>query len=175
MKKNTRFLVPICVFSLFAFTLQGCGARAKPADMPALQPCSITFIQEGKPLSGANIILHSSDSDFKWGVGGVTDENGVVVLKTNGFYDGVPVGTYKISLTKLISDGPPPPSSLPDDEDERTKIMNEYAKQVTHYSTIPAEFRKKDSTSLEIEVVKGKNEKTLDLGKEVKDIIVMTD
>ena len=178
MNKSFLCLMFACLFATFLLASPGCKrGRAKPEGMPDLYPCSVTLTQEGKPLEGANVILYSTSPNFKWAVGGISDSTGLVVLRTNGFYDGVPEGAYKVTLTKILSEGPPPPSveSLPEDEMERSKILREHAKKVTNYSVIPDEYQSQNTTSLEFEVTKGNNEKTFDLGKEVKKTIVITD
>jgi hypothetical protein len=126
----------------------GGGGRAKPKDLPPLYPCTLTFIQEGAPLAKADIILHS---DSKWAVTGQTNENGQVKLTTNGYYDGVPEGTYKITVRRIIV--------VMDAKNENP---------VKQTDIIPNEFKMAANTTLEIAIGKKENDKTYDLGKAVR-------
>ena len=125
----------------------GSGQRAKPKDLPNLYPCVLTFTQEGVPLAEANIILHS---DSKWSVGGLTNDKGEVNLVTNGFYDGVPEGTYKITVHKIVA------------------VMNETTDNVAKQTdVIENNYKMETTTPLEITIGKSDNNKTFDAGKAV--------
>ena len=135
--------VLLCCILLFTV---GCGdGRPKPKDMPPLYPCTLTFTQEGVPLEGARITLYS---DSKWGTGGTTDDKGEVKLVTQGYYDGVPEGTYKITVHKLVV---------------VMDAKNEVAIKQT--DVVANEFKKEATTPLEITIGKKENDKTFDLGK----------
>ncbi|MDR1270378.1 MAG: carboxypeptidase-like regulatory domain-containing protein [Planctomycetaceae bacterium] len=149
-------------------TIIGCG-DGRPSDMPPLQPVVLTFTLDEKPLPNAIVTLYSTESNFKWSVGGGTDENGQVVLMTNGRYAGVPEGKYKITVDKVVQNSPPIPkeSELPEDEKQRQKIFNDIDKQTTITRIVDEKFLDEKKTPLELEVVKGKNKQTFDLGKPV--------
>ena len=69
--------------------------------MPKLYPCTLVITQENKPLEGAVVALFHQDRSLqKWTAGGVTDKSGKVVLKTQGRYDGVVEGDYKVTVIK---------------------------------------------------------------------------
>jgi len=143
------------IFPLSALTLTCClllsagcgGGREKPKDLPPLHPGTLTFEQEGVPLGDAHIILHS---DSKWAVSGRTNEKGEVKLVTGGFYDGVPEGTYKIIVRKSVVV-----------EDETT------GNTIRRTNVVAPQFTQANTTPLEIEIVKGRNSQTFDLGKAV--------
>jgi len=132
---------------LFTAGCSGGGQRKKPADMPPLFPSTLIFTQEGVPLAGARITLYS---DSKWGVGGLTNENGEVKLVTQGYFDGIPEGTYKITVHKVV---------IVMDKN------NEYTLKQT--DVIANEFKRESTTPLEIAIGKKDNNKTFDLGKAV--------
>jgi len=144
----TMFLsVFLVCCTIFSAGCGGSGQRAKPKDMPPLFPCTLTFTQEEVPLAEASVILHS---DSKWAVSGKTDEKGEVKLVTNGFYNGAPAGTYKITVTKFIVV-----------EDETTGAT------IKRTDVIGKQFQSAQTTPFEIEIGKGGNDKAFDVGKAV--------
>lgn len=149
----------------------GCGGgRAKPKDMPDLYPCNVTITQDGAPLVGATVVLASTISDFKWSGIGTTNEKGVAEIYTNGFYKGVPLGTFKVSVSKTEREGPelPDEDTLPEDPNERKKIIDPIKKQIAYYDIVAAEYMDGKTTPLEIEITSGKNDQTFDVGAKVK-------
>lgn len=85
----------IFLFSYIAVSLlfvTGCGERLPPG-MPKLYKTIITITQDGKPLEGAQVIAVSEDfANAPWTSGGITDATGIVELKTEGRYSGIPIG-----------------------------------------------------------------------------------
>jgi len=146
---TTFFLSVICLCVLLSTGCGGWGQRAKPKDLPPLYPCTLTFTQDGVPLTEANVVLHS---DSKWAVGGKTNEKGEVNLVTNGFYNGAPEGTYKITLRRVVV------------------VMNEATGNVAKQTDVIANpFKRAATTPLEIAIGRSKSEnnKTFDVGKAV--------
>jgi hypothetical protein len=89
-------LLPIAV--LLAILVIGCNAK-KPGDLPKLYPCTVKIVDKsGTPVEEASVIATRPES--KWASIGLTDTEGIAIMKTNGIYPGVPVGTYKIIVTK---------------------------------------------------------------------------
>ena len=89
---------------LLLSTFQGCAQKV-PADMPKLYSCTLMVTQDNKPLEGATIALFHQDTALqKWTAGGLSDQSGKVVLKTQGRYNGVVEGKYKITVTKTEVD-----------------------------------------------------------------------
>ena len=77
----------------------GCG-KPLPPDMPKLYPARLTLTQDGKPFEGVMVIANNKDAASHYSSGGISDANGVVVLRTHGKYSGVPEGTYSLALSK---------------------------------------------------------------------------
>ncbi|MDR2756873.1 MAG: hypothetical protein LBC20_14335 [Planctomycetaceae bacterium] len=171
MRKTKCGLMFIGLF-FHIITIIGCG-DSRPSDLPPLQSVVLTFTLDEKPLSEAIVTLYSTEPNFKWSVGGGTDDNGQVVLMTNGRYTGTPEGKYKITVDKVVRNGPPIPheSELPKDEEQRQKIFNNIDKQTTITRIVDGKFLDEKNTSLELEVVKGKNKQTFDLGKSVNKVL----
>ena len=138
------FLLPLLMVSI------GCNrGPAKPEGFPPLFPCTLTFEQEGSPLSGAVFSLLSvDDPSFKWSVGGITDEAGKAVLTTNGLHRGAPAGKYKITVRKMV-------------------VLARTEETLKRADVIDPLLQKAETTTLEIEIAKGDNEKTLEVGKAV--------
>jgi hypothetical protein len=141
--------------------------------MPPLQSVVLTFTLDKKNLSEAIVTLYSAEPNFKWSVGGGTDKNGQVILMTNGRYIGAPEGKYKITVDKVVRNSPPIPheSELPEDEEQRKKIFNDIDRQTIIIRIVDEKFLDEKKTPLELEVVKGKNEQTFDLGKPANKVL----
>jgi hypothetical protein len=140
----------LIAFLLLCF-VAGCGGERLPPGMPKLYPAAITVTQDGKPLEGANIVLFNIDSDAKWSAGGVTDQDGVLKLRTMGRYAGAPAGTYKVSVSKIETPG----ISLPDEPStpEARREYNRIAKEIENntFYTVDPKFGL-GKTKLEVEI-----------------------
>lgn len=162
--ESCRFLGLILVFTMI---FSGCGQK-RPDGMPELYKTKIILTQQGKPCADAKIALISLGGS-QWSSGGTTDANGGIELVTHGQYKGVPAGKYRVTVDKTVGEGEPPPPSPIDAESQR--IYNEYVaakKSYRLFQVIPDQYRLRDRSPLEIEVVAGKNEITLDIPEEIK-------
>jgi hypothetical protein len=171
MRKTTHRLIVIGL--LFHVVMVTSCDNNRPSDMPPLQPVTLIFTLDEKPLSNAIITLYSTEPNFKWSVGGGTDENGQLIPMTHGRYAGVPEGIYKITVDKVIRNSPPIPaeSELPEDEKQRQKIFDAIEKQTIITRIVDEKFLDAKKTPLELNVVKGKNKQTFDLGKPVNKVL----
>jgi hypothetical protein len=93
MKKTVYLFVAIFVLTLFS----GCGAN-RPDDLPKLYPCKVKILFKNEPATDVSVSLVSQDS--KWGAIGVTGNNGVAEMKTQGIYSGVPARQFKVLVSK---------------------------------------------------------------------------
>ena len=145
----------LSVFVIFAsLGVLGCSEKL-PDGMPKLYKVTLVFQQEGVPVSGASVRLVPQFTS-QWGVGGSTNAQGQVQLKTHGEYVGVPAGKYKICVTKNESEGELPRMDRP------TAPMK-------HFNLVEAQYSSPDKTTLEIEITDGKNKfEPFDLGKAVR-------
>jgi len=115
--------------SSIVWLFSGCGGEKFPPGMPKLYPATITVIQDGKPLDGAGVILLNVDPSALWSVGGITDKDGTVKLRTEGRYNGAPLGKYKVSVEKMETPDitmPGEPSNR-EEEKEYNRILKEMA------------------------------------------------
>ena len=100
MKKTASFFtVLILVFGAF-----GCGPKLPPG-IPKLHPCTIRLTMGGQPVAGATVALfpdgEGDNTEGLWGTAGYTDSKGSLTLKTDGLYNGIPAGRYKITVFKV--------------------------------------------------------------------------
>jgi len=145
--KKTFFL---CLLALGIIV--GCGPQL-PDGMPRLYPVTITVTQDGVPLEGANIVLSGVDY---WVSTGSTDSQGIARLYTQGRYPGVPEGTHNVTVTKVGTEGEPPPPNPFDAESAR--IFQEYQQSgqtFRQFHVIPANYRDAATTPLTVEVTRG--------------------
>ena len=146
----------------------GCNSGQKlPVGMPSLKPCVLTFTQDGVPLEGAIISLYPASGSQQWTLGGKTDATGKAVIFTNGLYEGVPEGSYKVVVSKKESEqsqfGPALNSDDPGYDEWIQKVSSE---QLASYSLVEKQYTNVNSTTLEI-VIPGETS-TFDVGKAVK-------
>jgi hypothetical protein len=140
----------LLILSLCFLMIQGCGGSPKPDGFPIIYDCSITLTQEGKPLTGADIILFSKDGQCSWSVGGTTDSNGKAVIFTHGRFSGVPAGDFLVTVSKT--------------EAERYESGEVRTKPINVYTFVDKKFSDKSTTPLEITIPKGKIQQIFDLG-----------
>jgi len=95
--------------------LLGCGGGpTRPDDLPPLTACTLTVAYQGTPLADATVTL--TPEAGKWVGVGQTDANGKVTVRTNGQFDGVPAGTYAVTVKKLEkAEARPDPASAEED------------------------------------------------------------
>ena len=147
----------------------GCGGPKQPDDMPPLYRCRLTFTQEGAPLENAYIILQSTEPSFKWSVGGTTDAKGVVDIVTHGQFYGAPEGSYQVVVSKTESVQEGAPKELPPDVDPASIMTS--SGMLSVYTFVEKEYADAETTTLKIEVKKGKNEETFECGKPVRELL----
>ena len=98
-------------------------------------------------------------------VGGTTDSKGVATLITHGQYKGVPLGKYKVAVSKIIGEGtPPPPSPIDEESARKFKEYQDSGATYEEFYVVDPQYRLVDTTPLEVEVVKGGNKLTVDVG-----------
>jgi len=163
--KHTLF--SFITLALVACFIAGCGGDKRPDGMPKLYPASIGITQEGEPLAGATVQLIPGDGvDSRWGPMGMTDAAGVVVLKTNARYNGAPLGTYRVTVSKVELEPHPHPewSSLPDGDPNFQKYQKilETLKPIDY---VGQKYGSVTDSPLKVEITAGGKTYPLDLEK----------
>ena len=137
----------------------GCGGPKRPDGFPALYSCSVTVTQGNAPLEGVNVTLRNPEISGKWSISGMTDASGVAKIRTHGQFPGAPMGTFKVVLSKSVSEGGSrgddmgaPPSKEP------TRI----------YSLIDKQYLQEETTPLQIDVQKKGASPSFDIGAPVR-------
>ena len=93
-------------FLLFAIFFSCMGCSKQPKGFPATIPCTIVVMKGGSPVSGATVQLIPKIESSGWIVGGDTDSQGVVALRTQQLdfaSPGAPEGTYTVIITKMVT------------------------------------------------------------------------
>ena len=163
------------ILSLVALLLTGCGGEPRPAGMPKLYPVSITVLQEGTPLAGATVTLVSETPELaRWGPMGVTDANGVAIMRTNGRYEGAPLGTFKIVVSKMEREPHPNPewANLPR-EDPNSQKYDAIELRLKAFNYIEPQYSSIADTPLVIEITAKLKTYMVDAGKQSKTEVKM--
>lgn len=140
----------------------GCSkGPKKPADLPALNPTTVTVVyDDGTPVDGATVILLPADGgNSKWNLAGVTDAQGKLVLKTNGNWDGAPVGSYKASVTKEVVV----------EAAEANADGSRDIESCTRY--VDQKFNSTDTSGLTADIKDGDNKIELKVGEKIEDAV----
>jgi hypothetical protein len=150
------------IFVLITMITIGCSQNIHEG-LPPLYPCNITVIQDGKPLAEANVSLVRVDGDMKWVVCGETNSSGVTAIQTQMRYTGAPEGTYKVRISKTVSEGEPKLVSSGDSEQPLS------VGEIPSYFVIDPKYDHFNTTPFEISIAKGKtNAESFDVGQSVK-------
>jgi len=156
-------------FTFFgALFLLGLVSCSKPSDLPGLVSCEITVTNGGTPVDNVRVSMKDESSAGSWSIHGTTNPSGVAKMSTTYTRytgSGVPVGKYKVAVSKEPDDLPPPPHT--DDgmpSQEREKIMQEWEAEYNKKRVIPEKLAFLSSTPFTVEVVAGTGGKlTIDL------------
>ncbi len=100
-------LKTILALAVLLATVVGCSkGPKKPDDLPKLYPATVKVVyDDGTPVAEATVTLVTADGKSSpWNLTGITDAKGVLVLKTNGNWDGTPAGDYQGMVVKEISE-----------------------------------------------------------------------
>ncbi|MDR3233155.1 MAG: hypothetical protein LBT46_05760 [Planctomycetaceae bacterium] len=141
--------------------LSGCGERL-PDGMPKPYPVTIHVIQDGKAMQGASVTLipqgESISGRNKWTAGALTDSSGNAVIKVLARYAGAVPGNYKVAVEKLITEraGQPP-------ADRSSKEYSDWLNNPRVWNAVDEKYSIVNTQEM-LEVVAGKNAKTLDVG-----------
>ena len=161
------FFLFTCMSILF---VAGCISVKRPADLPATHQTILTFTQDGVPLEGASVTLIAQETaNAKWSLGGATDSKGILKVQTQGF-DGAPVGTYKITVSKIETEGTP----VTAESSDSSAVSTSTGGDTKQYHLIDKKYRALGSTDLTLEVTAGKNAKSYELGPAVHELIPVT-
>ena len=155
-----RFIIFSSFFASFVLLLSGCGGEQLPPGIPKLYNATLTVMQDGKPLAGADIIMLNIDPSVNWPAGGITNQNGVAKLRTLGRYDGAPAGRYKVAVNKIDT----PDITLPSPDEVSATEFNRLVKEIednTFYVVDPKFSLGK--TELEVEITPSNLKHTVDV------------
>ena len=148
-----RSIIFSCFFVSLVLPFAGCGGGEQlPPGMPRLYRAVLTVTQDGAPLAGADVILVSLDPSVNFPASGVTDQNGVLRLRTLGRYDGVPLGRYRVGVQKMESPNVVLPQDSPSNPEEARELRRLLAELEAGVFRVVGEQFAIENTELEIEV-----------------------
>ena len=163
MKKS--IICFLLILSLFCFS--GCGGKKKPSDLPPLYPVKITVVQDGNPLEGATVNFIADGANVRFTTAGITDKNGVATIKTDIDWPGVPVGKYKVCISKVVMPPEEPTDASLSYEERRAKAG---ARSAQTKSLVDSRFLRPRTTTLAIDVTESGATETFDVGAAVDEL-----
>ncbi|GAB6185475.1 hypothetical protein [Thermopirellula anaerolimosa] len=147
-------LASVTACTLLGLIASGCSrGPQKPSDLPDLVPVVAVVKFKGEPVSDAKVLF--APESGKYSAAGVTDAEGRAVMKTEGTYDGVPAGTFKVAVVKVP---PPDTTSQPTESAENPE---DYERQFRATPTtgaavvqtaLPSRYASFDSSGLSVTV-----------------------
>ena len=158
----------ILAFSVVAFV--ACKPQ-KPADVPALYPCTVTVVTAGKPIEGAEVFLKAEGSGDALSINGTTDASGVAKISTvRGTYivDGAPAGDFKVVIRQIraVKHWKTPEEQASMSIEEMTEYGNEMQKKVDALPIlVPKAYGSAETTPLKATVAKGGSTFSFDVDK----------
>ena len=164
---SNRFIIFSCLFACTVSVFSGCGGEQLPPGMPKLYPATLTVMQDGQPLAGAEVTIVNVDPSVSWSAGGMTDQNGLLRLRTMGRYNGAPVGTYKVAVSKTeIPDiALPEEPSTPEEQREYNRILREIEENT--FFLVDQKFGL-ERTELEVEITPSNLRVTVDVSPAIR-------
>ena len=151
--------------------LSGCGGQSRPADLPRLYPCTVTVLQDGRPLGEGIVKLVSTDPSFRWVIFAQLDSSGTGKVYTQGLYVGVPEGEYKVVVSKeeSVSEQVGPTITRQDGDSGETITVTPTSVKV--YTLVEKEYTDAKTTPLSITISQKGNNQTFDCGKPVREFL----
>ncbi len=148
----------------------GCNQTKLPDGMPNLVSWKVKVTQESKPLEGARVEFKGAKAAYV--IEGITDAQGIAVMKTNGQYPGVPADDYTAAVTKEVLTLSKFEGVIPNTEAEREQQEKERAKEYrpTH-CYVNKKFGKFETSGLKASVTAA-GESAFEVGAAVDDIVI---
>ncbi|MDO5581025.1 MAG: hypothetical protein Q4G69_07800 [Planctomycetia bacterium] len=147
----------------------GCGPKL-PDGLPSLVKVqALLTYDDGTPVDDAHLSFISQTGKNSWTFGGKTDAQGKLQLRTQGTYEGIPEGDYKVLIRKSIKEGIPEPPEPMDEESRNAyqKWSNSPNKEKV-YSTVDLAYRQEAKTPLAVKIDSNTKNIELKAGKKVK-------
>jgi hypothetical protein len=129
--------------------------------MPETVPCTVTVLQNGSPVSDAEVILYPDGGNRALIIRGMTNSSGVATISTSlGAYtiSGAPVGKSRVTVDKKFDVPPSPltPDQVSDLEGEAlARHERERQEAINKARIIPEKIASIALTPLSLTVVSG--------------------
>ena len=163
---TTRNLLTLFVLTALVLPLIGCGGEPLPPGMPKPVPCEVIVTQGGNPLAGALVRLLPLDGS-DWFAVGMTDASGKATFFTMDRFKGAVPGKYKVIVNKTEDDpGEPLPPEYQRGQPVPPEVLRGLRPAASYY--LVEEQYRSETTTLEIEVSKGTQSHTVDVGTAVR-------
>jgi len=132
-------LAPVVLIAIGLSLGCGGGTNPLPDDAPPLHPVKGKVTYNGAPLGGALVVLYPESGNFSGSA--QTKEDGTFSAQAYPPHDGMPVGTYKVTVKKTESI--PLETGDPDATATETKYLT------------PEKYGRMNTSGLSVEVTEG--------------------
>ncbi|MDR2170179.1 MAG: Ig-like domain-containing protein [Planctomycetaceae bacterium] len=162
-----RLIIFANLFALF-FIVSGCSK--KPSDFPQVYSCTITVVNNGKPIEGATVTFNY-ESTGAVTVTAITDAQGIAKMQSlqlSYATNGAPAGKAKILLQKypVIADTRTPEEKKGKTVEEREAFKQSLIDKINATPReIPDLFANLETTPLTIEIENKTTNLTIDIAK----------
>jgi hypothetical protein len=160
-KLNHRSWVKLaCFLTLISCLSCGSSTVEKPDHIPTLTACQITVTYKGTPVEEASVLV--APKDGKYSAAGITNAQGIATMKTDGLYDGVVSGSFRVTVTKKVQIDPPADPTEVTEPDSETYGLKGV---VVHLeSLVPEQYSSFKESGLTLDATEGTpQEVTFDL------------
>lgn len=147
MNHSRQIAMLLFVVPVMAITI-GCGGAGRVDGEYPVHSASGTITQKGQPLDSAQVIFYHEEKG-KPPARGTTDSSGRFTLTTYNQGDGAVTGNFKVTVKKVVSDGP----QVSDDEPIDPKV----GEKMQVKSLVPAKYGSPATTDLKATVKESDN------------------
>jgi hypothetical protein len=158
--------IRIFIYCTFILTLLTACGQQPPSGLPPVVPCTVRVVDKDKPLPAIDVSFLRTEGQGAWTLNGKTNSSGNAVTRTIvGSYhkNGIPAGTYRITLGERIDIPPEFTEDAPRDPKKYKEFSEKQKKYIAEHRTLPEILCDPSTTPIELVVKEPGAELTIDV------------